>query len=455
MITYNNKDILKSFIGNNRIVKKYLNNKIVYGIPDFAQYYLIDHKDNYNIVGDTIIQNNIANNFSAGENGNHLIINNFSNIWTFSTLELNVKFRFTNVDDLGVGTDHLLGTSILTPFNRLGMSASKTSNSKINIMSMVYLVNPDTGNYFSVSGNQFPYLDENTWYILNLITNGTDIELSLLSEDGTLLRKQSTPFGTPTNKCYSFNTIGNTNVDINGVDWAGYFHGDIDLSETYIKVNDRYMFNGNQNYKELLWCNPNVYLQSNGKAYINTGVPSNAVTNYKIDYMITDSSIRIMATGADVSFRNKSDTFIGIANSGLYWYYGTGNSAYHVLLSKSSEYYFQKNRLEVNYSSTSATASIYNNIEQISSYTTTASELSNNNYYLFGINRNGTATLDGSLRIYSAQYYGNNINKHLVPVPQGLQIGSYKVPSNGMFDIVTQTFYENKGSREFIWGVDL
>ena len=41
MITYNNKDILKSFIGNKRVIKKYLNNKIVYGIPDFAQYYNI------------------------------------------------------------------------------------------------------------------------------------------------------------------------------------------------------------------------------------------------------------------------------------------------------------------------------------------------------------------------------------------------------------------------------
>ena len=43
---------------------------------------------------------------------------------------------------------------------------------------------------------------------------------------------------------------------------------------------------------------------------------------------------------------------------------------------------------------------------------------------------------------------------HFVPVPTGLQIGDYTVPSNGMWDIVTQQFFGNSGTGEFSYGRD-
>lgn len=43
---------------------------------------------------------------------------------------------------------------------------------------------------------------------------------------------------------------------------------------------------------------------------------------------------------------------------------------------------------------------------------------------------------------------------HLVPVPTGLQIGDYTVPSNGMWDVVTQQFFGNSGTGKFSYGRD-
>ena len=48
----------------------------------------------------------------------------------------------------------------------------------------------------------------------------------------------------------------------------------------------------------------------------------------------------------------------------------------------------------------------------------------------------------------------NNVIQYLVPVPKDLQIGNFTVPSNGLFDIITQTFFAYQGSGTFIFGKD-
>lgn len=50
------------------------------------------------------------------------------------------------------------------------------------------------------------------------------------------------------------------------------------------------------------------------------------------------------------------------------------------------------------------------------------------------------------------QYASITPTQHLVPVPEGLQIGNFIVPSNGMFDIISQTFEPETSS--FTFGVD-
>lgn len=44
--------------------------------------------------------------------------------------------------------------------------------------------------------------------------------------------------------------------------------------------------------------------------------------------------------------------------------------------------------------------------------------------------------------------------RYFVPVPCGLKIGDYVVPSNGMWDIVEQKFYGNMGTGDFVYGID-
>ena len=55
---------------------------------------------------------------------------------------------------------------------------------------------------------------------------------------------------------------------------------------------------------------------------------------------------------------------------------------------------------------------------------------------------------------YTKIWQNNVLVRHLVPVPCGLKIGDFVVPSNGMWDIVEQKFYGNLGTGDFIYGVD-
>ncbi|MFQ6730091.1 MAG: hypothetical protein ACLRFK_03535 [Alphaproteobacteria bacterium] len=57
--------------------------------------------------------------------------------------------------------------------------------------------------------------------------------------------------------------------------------------------------------------------------------------------------------------------------------------------------------------------------------------------------------------LYGIKMYENDVLvRHFVPVPCGLKIGDFVVPSNGMWDIVEQKFYGNMGTGDFIYGVD-
>ena len=58
-------------------------------------------------------------------------------------------------------------------------------------------------------------------------------------------------------------------------------------------------------------------------------------------------------------------------------------------------------------------------------------------------------------KIYFCKFYENDeLKRHFVPVPAGLKIGNYTIPSNGMWDIVTQQFFGNSGTGEFMYGKD-
>ena len=73
--------------------------------------------------------------------------------------------------------------------------------------------------------------------------------------------------------------------------------------------------------------------------------------------------------------------------------------------------------------------------------------------WIFGDNQYPEPYASG--KIYFLKIWDNDVLiRHFVPVPCGLKIGDFVVPSNGMWDIVEQKFYGNMGTGEFIYGVD-
>lgn len=72
-----------------------------------------------------------------------------------------------------------------------------------------------------------------------------------------------------------------------------------------------------------------------------------------------------------------------------------------------------------------------------------------------GTERVSVYSRNNAMYIYSTKIYEDDtLVRYFVPVPCGLQIGDFVVPSNGMWDIVEQKFYGNMGTGDFIYGVD-
>lgn len=79
---------------------------------------------------------------------------------------------------------------------------------------------------------------------------------------------------------------------------------------------------------------------------------------------------------------------------------------------------------------------------------------STNNMYIFCYNYNRAAECS-NVKVYFMDIYDSGtLVRHFVPVPAGIVIGDYVVPSNGMWDIVEQKFYGNSGTGNFIYGID-
>ena len=49
-------------------------------------------------------------------------------------------------------------------------------------------------------------------------------------------------------------------------------------------------------------------------------------------------------------------------------------------------------------------------------------------------------------------YKNNELVRYFISVPKGMLIGDKIAPSNCMFDMMTQTFFENQGTGTFVIG---
>lgn len=220
----------------------------------------------------------------------------------------------------------------------------------------------------------------------------------------------------------------------------------VDLNETYIKVNGKLWFYQPQNTRyivkdgKLVWADPNLYLQSDGNQYIDT------------DYVPVEND----ALSSSVLYPTTPSTNMALfsAGTGSYQLVMVCNYAYAYIR------YFNNSSAEITKSQTENTWYDFS----IENGTSTYAGVSGSTQYLAALDGNDTTLrlfkrkndanpLIGSLKAFVITNNGE-VKRHFVPVPQGLVIGSFTVPSNGMFDIITQQFYGNSGTGTFSIGRD-
>ena len=206
------------------------------------------------------------------------------------------------------------------------------------------------------------------------------------------------------------------------VEYENKVYSSCDLTSDYCITNGK-----------LYWADPKLYLQSTGDQHIDTGVVPDLNTAIEIE-MADVSNLTYGLFGVKTDTLATTDTGFGISLSdGKFGFFRNGTSV--SAISKDNQYhvYYLSN------TSASIDGVAYN-------FAPASSPINaQRTMYMYGFNHNGTA-VDKSISIkYLKIWSGDTLVRHFVPVPQGLVIGNYTVPKNGMFDIVNQTFYEATG----------
>lgn len=197
---------------------------------------------------------------------------------------------------------------------------------------------------------------------------------------------------------------------------------------------------------KLLWAHPEVYLKSSGSQYIDTGIVPSDILGIKFDYHRESGTADHVLIGSQLEIGAAVPEYARFtlgSSTSQYWGW---NTYYHTGLKD-----FIRYTVELNYMNNRRVT--YNGEE----YGKNLVEHVENPYpiYVFCTNKLGTATVCSKIKVYSVIITsGTDVIMHLVPVPAGLQIGDYTVPSNGMFDIVSQKFYGNSGKGDFEFGMD-
>lgn len=217
----------------------------------------------------------------------------------------------------------------------------------------------------------------------------------------------------------------------------------MDLNNTYIKVNNTLWFYQPRPTQyivkdgSLVWADPSIYLQSDGNQCIDTGIIFKANTIFEVDAFFDNMNDNRWCGGTNYKIATNTNRFP--TNISGQWY-----DDYTQAVTSG------KHKILLSISSSSFQLIVDDIIQQDISRTF----LDDGSTFYIGKSRNGER---GGL---SGKSYGYKISqngvlvRHFVPVPAGLVIGNFTVPSNGMFDIVNQQFYANAGTGEFTIGKD-
>lgn len=199
-------------------------------------------------------------------------------------------------------------------------------------------------------------------------------------------------------------------------------------------INPKYIIRNGK----LVWADPNIYLQSDGAQWIDTDFYAGSKPKVETSFQYTTSDQRgLMGFSAATA---------------CYWGLNWGNfqldSTTIVDSPSATGKHLSTFSIDIGDNIYTSKLNVDNGGIELTSYLT----FDNVAYRLFGLPYGEYRCM---CKIYFCKMYHDNVlQRHLVPVPTGLQIGNYTVPSNGMFDIVTQTFFGNAGSGDFTVGRD-
>lgn len=422
------------WLGSIDLNETYINiNRLAWFGDSFSRVKVRTGLTKYTVVGSPTIENGIASNFS---NSNYLELHNFDPSKPF---ELRAKINTTQIGQrqviYGVGTAGVLRFLIFTD-GKLEMDLG-TSTSSFNICSLQSSITLSTNTDYWVSliftGNK---------YIMSYSTDG-DTFTELGSVNSTLLINNGNAFTVR----IGIGVISSTTT---------FFKGYIDLNASYIKTNNGYFFRGSyQNinfwkirdshidswYKiidgELISANENIYLEGTGTQYIDTGFKANQNTRVICKFSCNNISSTQFIFGSRTSY-NSNEFGLGIVDQVFRdtWRASFTATSFHPSINE--VYTIDKNK---NITYLNGEVLVNNTMNSFNSA---------NNLLIFAVSNNSGPTFYYNGKIYYSKVYDNdNLIRHFVPVPTGLKIGNFIVPSNGMFDIVNQQFYSNQRTGNF------
>lgn len=216
---------------------------------------------------------------------------------------------------------------------------------------------------------------------------------------------------------------------------------------------------------KLLWANPNLYLQNTANSYIDTGVLADSNTQAILEYRIDDfkeiaSSTRNYIISGSTSYQQMANFYAsfwaqGSPANARYWL-NTSNRGSATAAGTAFADTTAKYKLTLNGTNIDTNSYVLKDDGTTYTYTNNAGTITQDrDIRIFNRTNNPVSASSFLGKIYNCIINQNGITvRHFVPVPAGLKIGDFFVPSNGMFDIITQTFYGNIGTGGFSYGYD-
>lgn len=406
-----------------------------------------------NTVGNVTITDRVAGNFSGD---NYLITSQILDL-SQPNYEIVCKFKITSLGDVTLILHNHLEGGITLSCREDGSFKFWLKNSND-----YYIANGVATGLVFVVGKIYTLKFKRT--------SGSNYSIYIAEGDGPFV------------EIYSLNTTSDLISSTYGLDFGGGGtnvedlnpHIEIYLDGTYITIDGqlwcgsllRDVIPTNINYEnsgttseanylivndKLVWVNPKIYLQSSGTQYINTGIQYTNNMEFKANICPTGAMTDHYFSGHYYSGKRlftiggfyQNQLIIGCGNAQILPKYASNNIWYSY---------------DVFYTNSSS-ASYLNALIDGQTFTVSSQTIGNNvigsDILIFARLTGGSVSSYLSCKSRSVQIYDNGtLVRNFVPVYAGLKIGTYTVPSNGMFDIVTQTFYGNSGSGTFTYGKD-